>query len=682
MSKKNKIALLTGCNGQDGAWLAKLLLDKGYEVYGGMRRSSTRNIWRLEYLGIEDQVKIIDLDLLEYHNIHTIVRDIKPDEFYNLAAQSFVGVSFKQPITTSQINGMGVAYILDILKNISPKTKFYQASTSEMYGKARELPLKETSPFYPRSPYGCAKVYAHWMTTNYRESYDMFCCLGILFNHECLDELTPIIIKKNNIISIVSPRQLIPLIRKGKVSQTYTVKNTEIWDGFKWTNLKVITATKRKRDNPDHQMLAIQTRSGIIKTTSHHRFLDKDKKIVKAADVQINQEMLHSLSIPNTETVTFCSLEMAELFGFLVGDGYISPDGHSIRFTNNDLNLRNRVRELWRSLFLASTRECLSSSGFKPENKVHYIEATGVNHGLGLWLRNQLYTINKLKKVPEIILNSSNKEVISSFLKGYYASDGLKKGNGLSIKTNSPFLAQGLYVLYKRLDQDPTTYMQVQNERSYYVLNIKQKSNKGRHLIKNPITIRKTEEINGSEWVYDLETESGYIQAGVGSLIVHNSELRGPEFVTRKITHHVARRTYDKSYTKTLKLGNLDALRDWGYAKEYVEGMYLMMQQDKSDTYVLASGGSHSVRDFVEFAFAEVGEKITWEGEGTAEIGHNGKDVLIEIDKELYRPAEVDVLVGDATKAKEKLEWEAKTDLQNLVKIMVESDSKVYITCI
>ena len=179
-----KKAFVTGVTGQDGAWLSKYLIDLGYEVYGGVRRSSSRNLSNLEYLGIKDKLKLVEFDLLEYSNIYETVKELKPDEFYNLAAQSFVGTSFKQPISTNLVDGMSVAYILDILHTISPETRFYQASTSEMFGKVQQIPQTESTPFYPRSPYGCAKLYAHWLTINYRESYNMFATCGILFNHE------------------------------------------------------------------------------------------------------------------------------------------------------------------------------------------------------------------------------------------------------------------------------------------------------------------------------------------------------------------------------------------------------------------------------------------------------------------------------------------------------------------
>ncbi len=331
-----KTAFITGISGQDGAWLAKLLLEKGYEVYGGIRRTSRQNLSVLEFLNIEDKVKLVEFDLLEYSNIYQVITDIKPDEFYNLAAQSFVGTSFKQPINTSLTDGLAVTYILDIIKNFSPETKFYQASTSEMFGKVQAIPQAEDTPFYPRSPYGVAKLYAHWMTVNYRESYSLFAASGILFNHE--------------------------------------------------------------------------------------------------------------------------------------------------------------------------------------------------------------------------------------------------------------------------------------------------------------------------------------------------SELRGPEFVTRKITMNVAK--WAKNRNIPLELGNLDAKRDWGYAKEYVEGMYLMLQAEKPDTFVLATNETTKIRDFVNFAFQVIDREVRWEGEGENEKGFDAKtgELLVQVNPKFYRPAEVDLLIGDNSKAKRVLGWNPQTDVNKLAEIMVKND--------
>lgn len=333
-----KKAIITGVTGQDGAFLAKFLLEKGYEVFGAVRRTSIRNLSSLQFLGILDQIKMVEFDLLDYSNILDVIKTIKPDEFYNLAAQSFVATSFKQPISTGMIDGMGVAYILDIIKTVSPEAKFYQASTSEMFGLVQEIPQSEKTPFYPRSPYGCAKMYAHWMTTNYRESYGLFATSGILFNHE--------------------------------------------------------------------------------------------------------------------------------------------------------------------------------------------------------------------------------------------------------------------------------------------------------------------------------------------------SELRGPEFVTRKISLHVAAKSLGGQ--KVLELGNLNAQRDWGYAKEYVEGMYLMLQADKPDSFVLATGKTQTIRSFVQASFDQISIEIDWQGIGENEKGFDKKTgaLLVQVNPDFYRPAEVELLIGDPTKAKKILGWQAKTTALDLAKLMVQADIK------
>lgn len=316
-----KTALVTGITGQDGAYLARFLLSKGYKVYGAFRRASTINLERLDYLGIRYQLELVPLDLLDLGSIIRVLEKTQPDEVYNLAAQSFVAVSFEQPVVTGEITGLGTVRVLEAIRTINPRIRFYQASSSEMFGKAQAVPQNEKTPFYPRSPYAAAKLYAHWMTVNYRESYGIFACSGILFNHE--------------------------------------------------------------------------------------------------------------------------------------------------------------------------------------------------------------------------------------------------------------------------------------------------------------------------------------------------SELRGCEFVTRKITDGVARIKH--GLAKELRLGNLEAKRDWGYAPEYCEAMWLMLQQDQPDDYVIATGETHSVREFAEEAFACVG--LNW------------RDFVVE-DPAFKRPADVDFLVGDATKARQKLGWRPRTTFKDLVRLMVEADLK------
>lgn len=182
----NKKAIITGITGQDGAYLTELLLSKGYEVFGTYRRTSSVNFWRLDELGVSGHPKLhlVEYDLTDLGTTIAMVQKIQPDEIYNLAAQSFVGVSFEQPTTTAQITGVGALHLLEAIRLLNPKIRFYQASTSEMFGKVQAIPQKEDTPFYPRSPYGVAKLYAHWITVNYRESYDIFGSSGILFNHE------------------------------------------------------------------------------------------------------------------------------------------------------------------------------------------------------------------------------------------------------------------------------------------------------------------------------------------------------------------------------------------------------------------------------------------------------------------------------------------------------------------
>jgi GDPmannose 4,6-dehydratase len=331
-----KKALITGIRGQDGAYLSKLLLEKGYKVYGADRRSGDSSLWRLKELGIDNKVEHIYMDLLEYSNIIEVIKEIKPDEVYNLAAQSFVAASFTQPLLTADINAFGVLRILEAIRMFSPKTKFYQASTSEMFGKVQSIPQNEKTPFYPRSPYAISKLFAHWVCVNYREAYNIFACSGILFNHE--------------------------------------------------------------------------------------------------------------------------------------------------------------------------------------------------------------------------------------------------------------------------------------------------------------------------------------------------SPLRGLEFITRKVSYTVAR-IYN-GFDEKLVVGNLDSKRDWGYAKEYVYGMWLMLQQEKPDDYVLATGQTHSVREFIEYAFKVIGIDIVWRGKGVSEKGYDRKTgkVLIEVSKNFYRPAEVDILLGDPSKAKKILKWESKVRFDELVRMMVEAD--------
>ena len=186
MNAPSKSVVITGITGQDGAYLTQLLLEKGYKVYGTYRRTSSVNFWRLEEVGVANHpnLELVEHDLTDLSASIRLLQKAEPSEVYNLAAQSFVGVSFDQPLTTAEITGLGAVNLLEAIRIVNPKIRFYQASTSEMFGKVQQVPQTEATDFYPRSPYGVAKLYAHWMTINYRESYGIFGSSGILFNHE------------------------------------------------------------------------------------------------------------------------------------------------------------------------------------------------------------------------------------------------------------------------------------------------------------------------------------------------------------------------------------------------------------------------------------------------------------------------------------------------------------------
>jgi GDPmannose 4,6-dehydratase len=180
----SKVALITGITGQDGAYLVELLLSKGYKVIGAFRRASTVNTARLDALGIAKELELVPFDLTDHGNMRRVIEAVAPDEVYNLAAQSFVGISFEQPVTTGEITGVGAVRLLETIREVNNQIRFYQASTSEMFGKAQEVPQNENTAFYPRSPYAASKLYAHWSTVIYREAYGMHATSGILFNHE------------------------------------------------------------------------------------------------------------------------------------------------------------------------------------------------------------------------------------------------------------------------------------------------------------------------------------------------------------------------------------------------------------------------------------------------------------------------------------------------------------------
>jgi GDPmannose 4,6-dehydratase len=653
-------ALVTGITGQDGSYLADLLLEKGYEVHGMVRRSSTETFQRLQH--IRDQLTLHTGDVLDQRSLVDVMRETEPHEIYNLAAMSFVAASWNQPVLTAEFTGTGVTRMLEAMRETVPEARFYQASSSEMFGKVLEIPQTETTPFYPRSPYGVAKAYGHFITVNYRESYDLFATSGILFNHECLSSSTPVLIREKGVVSVKAAADLMPFRRKGASTQTYeTLGLVEIWDGEDWTTLHTVTATRRRRTDADHRMLSVETRAGIAQVTSHHTMLDDDRDELRADEVAEGARLALG-ALPDEQPWTTVAPELAELLGYLAADGYVDGKTH-VRFVNNDLGHRSRVAELWSRVFLGGASWTSGPSGWDEQRPVERVELTGVP-GLASWLRAQLYTPTGHKQIPPLVLNA-DAEARAAFLRGYYAGDGLKKGNGMSLKTNSPVLAQGLCWLYHLQGQPASVYAEHRDGRVYYQLNLGARvtvggsAPKGQHLRRDPAEVRRVVEVTPAddEWVFDLETESGVFCAGVGRLVVHNSPRRGLEFVTRKVTHAAA--AIKLGLQDKLMLGNLDAERDWGYARDYVEAMWLMLQHDEPDDFVIATNEAHSVRELVRIAFDQAG--IDPEG-------------YVGQDPKYYRPAEVDHLIGDYGKAKEKLGWEPKTSFEELVRLMVDAD--------
>src|SRR3954468_3617158 len=209
----SKRAIITGITGQDGSYLAELLLGKGYEVFGVVRRLSAPNVWRIEHL--LSRIRLLQADLLDQLSLIRAIDTVRPHEFYNLAAMSFVPASWDQPMLTGEYNSQGVTRCLEAIRQVDTSIRFYQASSSEMFGKVRQVPQNEDTPFYPRSPYGVSKVFGHYITVNYRESYGLNAVSGILFNHECLMSSTPLIVRENGIVAVTTPRDLVALREKG-----------------------------------------------------------------------------------------------------------------------------------------------------------------------------------------------------------------------------------------------------------------------------------------------------------------------------------------------------------------------------------------------------------------------------------------------------------------------------------
>jgi GDPmannose 4,6-dehydratase len=659
-----KTALITGITGQDGSYLAELLLAKGYRVIGMTRRSSTDVHERIQH--IVDEIEFVSGDLLDQSSITTIVANVRPDEIYNLAAQSFVPTSWTQPVLTGEFTALGVTRVLEAIRAVDPKIRLYQASSSEMFGKVQATPQNESTPFYPRSPYGVAKVYGHWITVNYRESYDIFAASGICFNHECVPANTPVIVRERDLVDIKMIADVLRVTENGPALQRFETDGLEVWDGENFVPVLRGTANRHRPVVDNKRVARIEARCGTVVTTADHViFMDDGERPAKTVEPG---QRVQRFDLPEVPTYTSCSLDMAWMLGMFVGDGsaWRSDKQVNARFVNSDARLRDIFAGAWKRVSSGEARYVESTSGFVPGKVVGALALSGAPR-FADWLYEECYTASGHKRVPRLVLNG-DEAVWRAFLCGYNQTDGLKAGNGSyeykNFKTNSPVLAMGLWWMAKRaLGQETVLNVEVgppERPGPFYSINLRspRAAKGGAHLRRDLAEVKRvTPDPHYEGWLYDFTTPTERFHAGVGDLVIHNSPRRGKEFVTRKISDGVAR--IKLGLQQELRLGNLDAQRDWGFAADYVRAMWLMLQRERADDYVIATGRIHAVRDFVRLAFAAV--DLDWER-------------YVVVDPRFYRPAEVDLLVGDAAKARRELGWEPEVPFEQLVEMMVRAD--------
>jgi len=753
-----KKALITGVTGQDGAYLSELLLEKGYEVHGIKRRSSLFNTDRIDHLYQDPHDKEVRFklhygDLSDSTNLIRLIQEIQPDEIYNLGAMSHVKVSFDAPEYAADIDGVGTLRILEAVRilGLTEKTRIYQASTSELYGLVQEVPQSETTPFYPRSPYAVAKMYAYWITVNYREAYNMFACNGILFNHETVAAFMPMIYKigQDGAIDIKPISEIVkfhtnrnrvsiddskPIYQESKVTE-----DLYVWDVNGWTKVLYASGYPHNLNDSKKPRFLVSKNAAYMATGSHECIME-DGKEKNFEEIKVGDKV-NIIEYPIINQTTDLTKNEANLLGFIVGDGYVK--GHRLQITSKDKERLEQYEYIWLSLNKNNTANYWKTkSGFNENETVWQLR---LNNATSWTEQFNIYTENREKRIPKQILNAK-KEIQLEFLRGYNNADGLKSNSCnyefKNFKTNSPTLAAGLiFLLKKTTNQDFNINVEESwkwgEYKLYYSINVLSDSIEGQnhrnsiakrkkvlalveegksqrgiqrdtgvsrgfirkiqngyiplgqhHLQKRNNEIKKIIEMEDYEgWFFDLTTESGTFHCGIGQGHVHNSPLRGETFVTRKITRAVAK--IGLGLQEKIYLGNLDAKRDWGHAKDYCEAMYLILQQDEPEDFVIATGVTTTVRDFIKMSFKEIGVELEFKGEGINEVGivrssNNSKYSLeigrevIAVDPKYFRPTEVELLIGDATKARTKLGWQPKYNLEMLCSEMVAADIQLF----
>lgn len=644
-----KRALITGITGQDGSYLAELLLSKGYKVFGMVRRSSTIPYERIHHL--RDRVELLHGDLLDSSSLFHVISKTNPDEVYNLAAQSFVPTSWTEPVLTSEFTAIGVTRMLEAIRQANPKIRFYQASSSEMFGKVREVPQSEGTPFYPRSPYGVAKVYGHWITVNYRESYGLYACSGILFNHECVTAETPVILRRHGVIDILPVSEIVPHPAEPKESKRAQMKpldEVEVWDRGHFTKIKLMTARYNDPGANDAKIVVQITSPGaFVRVTKEHLSFTMDSSGIPAA--------MPSGELKNGQQLAFCKpapapsfVQMTEDEAWLLGALTIKADlsgDHNIKISAPSAEFLDKVERAWMRV---CTGNVLRRQVLKADESISLMGMPKYEAAIS----HEMHTAHGARRVPRRILNAVP-AARAAFLDGCREGNAqFKNGGGDEFVTDSAALAAGLFWLAQvTLDGKPRLRHSGTPGSDQYRVTLHDPSDDPRTVISKVVH----SEYKG--WLFDFETESETFHAGVGDAWVHNSPRRGLEFVTRKVTDGAARIATNKA--TELRLGNLDAKRDWGFAGDYVEAMWLMLQQDTPDDYVIATGETHSVQELCEIAFSRAG--LDWKKHVT-------------VDSSFLRPAEVDLLIGDPSKARTKLGWKPKVSFRELVEMMVDAD--------
>ncbi len=355
----NKVALIFGVTGQDGSYLSELLLENGYIVHGIKRRSSSYNTSRVNHIYENVNFHLHYGDVTDSLNIINLIKKINPNEIYNLAAQSHVKVSFELPEYTGNVDALGTLRILEAIKilNMENDIKFYQASTSELYGLVQESPQTEKTPFYPRSPYGVAKLYGYWILKNYRESYNIFACNGILFNHETVSDFMPLIFKEGNsdeidikpiseIVKFHTNKNKISIdVSKLEYQETEVSNELFVWDSGDWTKVKFASGYPHNNDKFPKFLVSKNT---AYMATENHVCIMEDNIEKEFKDIVIGDKV-NIIEYPiNSVKYDTLSLEEAEFIGFIVGDGNIT--NNRLRITGKNINVLEKYSKIWENL--------------------------------------------------------------------------------------------------------------------------------------------------------------------------------------------------------------------------------------------------------------------------------------------------------------------------------------------